>query len=65
MCVEKVNKEIAIFNNPEFGKIRVVMREGEPWFVAIDVANILQFANASDAIKRHCKKSIKSSIVNH
>ena len=32
-----MQNEIKIFNNPEFGEIRTVMIEGEPWFVGKDV----------------------------
>lgn len=30
--------EIKVFNNAEFGKIRTLNRDGEPWFVGKDVA---------------------------
>lgn len=30
--------DIQIFNNPEFGEIRTVMIDGEPWFVDIIVS---------------------------
>lgn len=29
--------ELKIFENSEFGRVRVVIREGEPWFVASDI----------------------------
>ena len=32
---------VQIFNNPEFGDVRVVMQDGEPWFVGKDVADKL------------------------
>jgi prophage antirepressor-like protein len=32
---------IQIFNNPEFGDIRTVVIDNEPWFVGKDVADIL------------------------
>lgn len=50
----------AVFENAAFGSVRVVMREGEPWFVASDVAKALGFVNPSDAVNRHCKKSVKT-----
>lgn len=34
-------QEICIFDNPDFGQIRVVMRDGSPWFVAKDVCDCL------------------------
>lgn len=57
---ENVNTGVTLFTNEKFGSVRVVMRDGEPWFVASDVAKALGFANPSDAVNRHCKKSIKT-----
>ncbi len=37
--------------------IRVVMREGKPWFVANEVAAILGYKNQQDAVIRHCKSA--------
>ena len=37
----------------QFGNVRVVERDGEPWFVGKDVANILGYANPSEAIQDH------------
>lgn len=39
--------ELKIFTNEEFGKIRTVTIDGEPWFVGKDVANILGYQNGS------------------
>lgn len=36
------NKELAIFENEKFGQIRSFLREGDPWFVAKDVCEILE-----------------------
>ncbi len=43
-------KDLQIFENNEFGKIRVVKREGEPWFVAKDVCDILEHSNSRKAV---------------
>ena len=48
--------ELQIFEKAEFGKVRIVMRNGDPWFVARDVAVALGYADPADAIQRHCKK---------
>lgn len=48
--------EITIFNNPEFGDVRTVMIDGEPWFVGRDVANALGYARERDAIANHVDK---------
>lgn len=37
-----MDQNLAIFNNEHFGSVRVIMKEGEPWFVAKDVCDILQ-----------------------
>ena len=37
--------ELQIFNNEEFGEVRTVVIEGEPWFVGKDVAEALGFKN--------------------
>ena len=44
---------LTIFSNEEFGTIRAIEKDGEPWFVGKDVAEALGFSNTRDAIKRH------------
>ena len=36
-------------------QVRTVIVDGEPWFVARDVAAVLGYANTADAIAKHCK----------
>lgn len=45
--------ELQIFDNPEFGKIRTVERDGEPWFVGKDVAAALGYNDTNKAIAMH------------
>lgn len=45
--------DLQIFDNEQFGKVRAVEIDGEPWFVGKDVAAALGYGNASDAIARH------------
>ena len=45
--------ELQIFNNEEFGKIRTVTINNEPWFVSKDVATSLGYSNSRDAISKH------------
>lgn len=45
--------EIQVFNNPEFGEIRAVDLNGEPWFVGKDVAERLGYANPNEALTDH------------
>ena len=42
-----------IFNNSEFGEIRTLLIDNEPWFVGKDVATILGYTNSKKAIKDH------------
>lgn len=44
--------ELKIFENQEFGKIRSVMVNNEPYFVAKDVCDILEIKNTTMAINR-------------
>lgn len=43
-------QEIQIFNNPEFGKIRTVIIDREPWFVGVDVAKALGYKKPTGAV---------------
>lgn len=44
--------ELQIFNNPDFGEIRVIEIDGEPWFVAADVCRALEHTNTAVALER-------------
>lgn len=45
--------ELTIFENPEFGAIRTVELDGEPWLVGKDVATALGYSNTKDALAAH------------
>lgn len=45
-------QELKIFENEQFGKVRTLQIEKEPYFVAIDVCNILGLTNPTVAISR-------------
>ena len=45
--------DIQIFNNPEFGEIRTIEQNGEPWFVGKDIATALGYSNPQKAIRDH------------
>ena len=47
-----MTQAIKIFNNAEFGEVRIFDKNGEPWFVGRDVCNILGYANSSDALAK-------------
>ena len=44
--------ELQIFKNSEFGEIRTVTKNNEPWFVAIDVCNALDLKNPTVSVGR-------------
>lgn len=45
--------ELKVFNNPEFGKVRTVEINGEPWLVGKDVAAALGYSNPRKALDDH------------
>lgn len=45
--------ELEIFKNEEFGEIRTITINNEPWFVSKDVAFVLGYSNPRDAISKH------------
>lgn len=52
-------ENLQIFKNEEFGEIRTVTVNNEPWFVGKDVANILGYQNGSRDINRHVDEEDK------
>lgn len=44
---------LQLFENADFGTIRVMERDGKPWFVGKDVAEILGYNEPHKAIQRH------------
>ena len=46
------NNKMQVFSSEQFGNVRVVERDGEPWFVAADVCKALEIANNRDALTR-------------
>ena len=53
--------KIEIFRNEEFGTVRTLTIDGEPYFVAKDVAEILGYSNINKAIQMHVDEEDKSS----
>lgn len=56
--------ELQIFNSEEFGDIRTVTIENEPWFVGKDVADILGYQNGSRDINRHVHEEDRQNYQN-
>lgn len=57
--------ELMLFNNSEFGNIRSMERDGEPWFVGKDVAEALGYSNTRDALDRHVDGEDKAAVGIH
>ena len=57
--------ELKIFENPEFGKVRVVNINGEAWLVGKDVAETLGYSNTRDAIYKHVDDEDKNTVAIH
>lgn len=55
-------QELKIFENPAFGQIRTVEREGEPWFVGKDVAQALGYSDTKSALSDHVDEDDKAVI---
>lgn len=60
-----MNSDIQTFENSEFGSIRIVEIENEPYFVGRDVATVLGYSNIRDALSRHVDDEDKNTVVNH
>lgn len=56
--------DLQIFENPEFGQVRTVELNGQPWLVGKDVAEALGYKNPRDAITRHVDAEDKG-VVKH
>ena len=56
--------DLQIFSNPEFGQVRTVELDGQPWLVGKDVAEALGYKNPRDAITRHVDAEDKG-VVKH
>ena len=53
--------DLQIFSNEEFGSIRTVTIDNEPWFVGKDVAAILGYAKPENAVASHIDTEDKTS----
>ena len=51
--------ELQVFENPEFGTVRTIIKDGEPYFVGKDVASILGYTAERNAIAAHVDEEDK------
>lgn len=47
-----MNNHLMIFENPEFGAVRSILIDGDPWFVAADVCKALELEKTNRALSR-------------
>lgn len=58
----RASSVVKIFENPEFGKVRTVIINNEPWFVGNDVAIILEYRYPKDAIRDNVDEEDKDVV---
>lgn len=46
------SNQISTFSNDEFGTIRTIIMNGDPWFIAADVCKVLGISNTTDALNK-------------
>lgn len=56
--------ELQIFKNSDFGEVRTMVIDGEPWFVGKDVAVVLGYQNSSRDINRHVDEEDRQNYQN-
>lgn len=54
--------DLQIFENSEFGTVRIVYVDGKPYFAGSDIAKALGYAIPHKAIQSHCKGVLKRNI---
>lgn len=54
--------DLKVFSNTEFGELGVMIIDGKEYFPATQCAKLLGYANAKDAVIRHCKGVVKHDL---
>lgn len=57
----ETNNKLAVFSNPDFGEVRTLEINGEPWFVGKDVATALGYAKPENALATHVDDEDKTT----
>lgn len=55
-------KQVQVFNNEQFGDVRVIMQGEQPWFVGKDVASVLGYTNTRKALLDHVDNEDKNTV---
>ena len=51
-----------VFTNTQFGQVRTIIQNDEPWFIGKDVAEILGYSNTRDALSKHVDEEDKNTV---
>lgn len=51
--VENNNLSMQVFNDPSFGNIRTLIIDNNIWFIASEVAELLEYSNPQKAVRNH------------
>jgi len=60
---KQMSKDLQIFKNEDFGQVRALEINDEPWLVGKDVADILGYQNGSRDINRHVDEEDRTEII--
>lgn len=55
--------ELQVFENVQFGQVRIIEENGKPLFCGSDVAKALGYMRPADALAQHCKGSVKRRLL--
>lgn len=54
-------QQVMLFENQDFGQLRMIFIDGKQYFMANDVAKALGYSEPKNAVARHCKGALKQS----
>lgn len=54
--------KIQVFQNEAFGQVRIITKDGEPWFVGKEIAEKLGYSNSRKALADHVKDNHKNTV---
>lgn len=57
-----MNQQLQVFNNEQFGDVRIIEEDGKVLFCGSDVAKALGYANPRKAVREHARGGTKRSI---
>lgn len=57
-----MENKMQVFENEQFGQVRVISADGQPWFVGKDVAEALGYKNVRDALKKHVDTEDRNTV---